>query len=186
MHPIDNKTRLNSTLFTYISSGGPDYYLAKETSEAKELWIINKDAFFNIPHGDRYTLFLNQLYTNYFLLDVNMLSRKKGCIVTFSTTKDFSFSLTRYGNKPKDVGGDVYLSKNAENWGKGTVRNLEKYFEGYDDNKVLHFQFYIYKPNTYQYYVDLEVVDPDTIEKFITADEEDVIDKIYYLYITNT
>ena len=31
--PIDNKTRLNSSQFTYISSGGPDYYLAKETSD---------------------------------------------------------------------------------------------------------------------------------------------------------
>ena len=31
--PIDNKTRLNTSLFTYISSGGPDYYLKGETND---------------------------------------------------------------------------------------------------------------------------------------------------------
>lgn len=42
-----------------------------------------------------------------------MLSKKKSCIVSFYTTKDFSFSLTRFGNRPKDVEADIYLSSAA-------------------------------------------------------------------------
>lgn len=182
--PIDNKTRLNSSQFTYISSGGPDYYLAGETNDHETPWEIIQHAFDNIPNGDRWTLFLNQLYTNYFLLDLNMLSKKKSCIVSFYTTKDFSFSLTRYGNRPnKDIDGDVYLSPSASKWGKGNVRNLEKYFEGYSDDKILFFQFYIYKPTTYQYYIDLKVIDPDTVEYFVTADSYNLKDRINYIII---
>lgn len=184
--PIDNKTRLNTSQFTYISSGGPDYYLARETSELEKPWEILKHAYDNIPNGDRYTLFLNHLYTNYFLIDLNMLSKKKSCIVSFYTTRDFSFSLTRFGNRPnKDIDADVYLSPNALKWGKGTIRNLEKYFEGYPDNKELFFQFYIYKPTTYQYYIDLEVMDPDTIEYFLTAESKNFTDRLDYILLTN-
>lgn len=181
--PIDNKTVLNSTLFTYISSGGPDYYLKHETSDNDQPWDILKHAYDHIPNGDRYTLFLNQLYTNYFLLDLNMLSKKKSCIVSFYTTKEFSFSLTRFGNKPKDVHGDVYRSPRASLWGVGNVHNLEAYFENYPDDKVLYFQFYIYKPTTYQYFIDLEVIDPDAIEYFIPKQSTGLLDKVDQIFI---
>ena len=62
--PIESKTRLNSNQFSYISSGGPDYYLDKETSENIRPWPINDHHFNYIPRGDRYTFFLYQLYTN--------------------------------------------------------------------------------------------------------------------------
>lgn len=182
--PIDNKTRLNTSLFTYISSGGPDYYLAGETSEHEKPWEILKHAYDNIPNGDRYTLFLNHLYTNYFLIDLNMLSKKKSCIVSFYTTRDFSFSLTRFGNRPnKDIDADVYLSPNALKWDKGTIRNLEKYFEGYPDDKELFFQFYIYKPTAYQYYIDLDVIDPAAVDYFITYDNLNLSDKSDYIIL---
>ena len=161
--PIDNKTRLNTSQFTYISSGGPDYYLKHETSDNDQPWEIIKHAYDNIPNGDRYTLFLNHLYTNYFLIDLNMLSKKKSCIVSFYTTKDFSFSLTRFGNKPKDVA----------------------YFEGYPEDKELYFQFFIYKPTSYQYYIDLDVIDMDTACGFITADGYYLKDRINYIFLCN-
>lgn len=181
--PIDNKTTLNTTLFTYISSGGPDYYLDGENNDNEKPWKILKERLDLIPNGDRYTLFLNQLYTNYFLIDLNMLSKKKACIVSFYTTKEFSFSLSRYGNKPKDVNHDVYLSQNAQKWSRSTVRNLEKYFEGYPDDKVLYFQFYIYKPNSYQIFVDLEIADPDTIDYFETLDGYTLKDRLDYIIV---
>ena len=181
--PIDNKTRLNTSLFTYISSGGPDYYLARETSDNDQPWEIIKHAYDNIPNGDRYTLFLNHLYTNYFLLDLNMLSKKKSCIVSFYTTKEFSFSLTRFGNKPKDVHGDVYRSPRASLWGVGNVHNLEAYFENYPDDKVLYFQFYIYKPTTYQYFIDLEVIDPELMLYFIPKNYTGLKDKVDRIFV---
>lgn len=181
--PIDNKTRLNTSQFTYISSGGPDYYLKHETSDNDQPWEIIKHAYDNIPNGDRYTLFLNHLYTNYFLIDLNMLSKKKSCIVSFYTTKDFSFSLTRFGNKPKDVNADIYLSTKASKWNKSTVRNLEAYFEGYPEDKELYFQFFIYKPTSYQYYIDLDVIDMDTACGFITADGYYLEDRIDYIFL---
>ena len=181
--PIDNKTRLNTSLFTYISSGGPDYYLARETSDNDQPWEIIKHAYDNIPNGDRYTLFLNHLYTNYFLLDLNMLSKKKSCIVSFYTTKEFSFSLTRFGNKPKDVHGDVYRSPRASLWGVGNVHNLEAYFENYPDDKVLYFQFYIYKPTTYQYFIDLEVLDPELMLYFIPKNYTGLKDKVDRIFV---
>lgn len=183
--PINNQTHLNSTQFTYISSGGPDFYLNKEENENILPWDINDSKYQNIPNGDRYTLFLNQLYTNYFLIDLNMMSRYKSCIVSFYTTKDFSFSLSRYGNKPQDVRHDIYLSENAKKWSKSSIRNLEAYFEGYPENKVLFFQFYIYKPKSYQLYVDLEVIDPESIEFFSTSDGYTYVDKIKYNIIYN-
>lgn len=181
--PIDNKTRLNTSLFTYISSGGPDYYLARETSDNDQPWEIIKHAYDNIPNGDRYTLFLNHLYTNYFLLDLNMLSKKKSCIVSFYTTKEFSFSLTRFGNKPKDVHGDVYRSSKASLWGVGNIRNLEAYFEGYPEDKELYFQFYIYKPTTYQYFIDLEVIDPELVLYFIPKNYTGLKDKVDRIFV---
>lgn len=181
--PIDNKTRLNTSQFTYISSGGPDYYLAGETNDHETPWEIIQHAFDNIPNGDRWTLFLNKLYTNYFLIDVNMLSKKKMAIVSFYTTKDFSFSLSRYGNRDSDVNANIYRSESASKWGLGNIRNLEAYFEGYPEDKELFFQFYIYKPTTYQYYIDLEVIDPDTVEYFITADSYNLKDRINYIII---
>ena len=148
--PIDNKTVLNTTLFTYISSGGPDYYLKHETSDNDQPWDILKHAYDHIPNGDRYTL---------------------------------SFSLTRFGNKPKDVHGDVYRSPRASLWGVGNVHNLEAYFENYPDDKVLYFQFYIYKPTTYQYFIDLEVIDPDVIEYFIPKQSTGLLDKVDQIFI---
>ena len=182
--PIDNKTRLNSSQFTYISSGGPDYYLAGETNDHEKPWEIIQHAFDNIPNGDRWTLFLNKLYTNYFLIDINMLSKKKMTIVSFYTTKDFSFSLSRYGNRDSDVNANVYRSESASKWGLGNIRNLEAYFEGYPDEKELFFQFYIYKPTTYQYYIDLDVIDPQVISYFITKDNYNYADKLNYLILT--
>lgn len=182
---IKNNTRLNTSLFTYLSSGGPDYYLNSETSENDKNWDINELEYQNIPNGNRYTLFLNQLYTNYFLLDLNMLSNKKLCIVSFYTTKEFSFSLTRFGNKSEYVNGDIYLTKNASKWGLGNIRNLEQYFSNYEDNKILFFQFYIYKPTSYQYYIDVQVIDPDTTDTFITNDDYTLTDKLEYIIICN-
>lgn len=181
--PIDNKTRLNTSLFTYISSGGPDYYLAGETNDHIKPWEIIKEAYDNIPNGDRYTLFLNHLYTNYFLIDLNMLSKKKSCIVSFYTTKDFSFSLTRFGNKSRYINADIYLSPTASKWGKGNVRNLEAYFEGYPEDKELYFQFYIYKPTTYQYFIDLEVIDPELIVYFIPKNYTGLKDKVDRIFV---
>lgn len=182
--PIDNKTRLNSSQFTYISSGGPDYYLAGETNDHETPWEIIQHAFDNIPNGDRWTLFLNKLYTNYFLIDVNMLSKKKMAIVSFYTTKDFSFSLSRYGNRDSDVNANIYRSESASKWGLGNIRNLEAYFDGYPDEKELFFQFYIYKPTTYQYYIDLDVIDPQVVNYFITKDNYNYTDKLNYLILT--
>ena len=42
-----------------------------------------------------------------------MLSKKKMAIVSFYTTKDFSFSLSRYGNRDSDVNANIYRSESA-------------------------------------------------------------------------
>lgn len=65
----------------------------------------------------------------------------------------------------------------------GTIRNLEAYFEGYPEDKELFFQFYIYKPTTYQYYIDLDVIDPVAVDYFITYDNLNLSDKSNYIIL---
>jgi hypothetical protein len=48
------------------------------------------------------------------------------------------------------------------------VRNLEKYFEGYDDDKVLDFCVVIHKAGENKYSVQLEVADPEAEKEFFT------------------
>lgn len=170
LQPIESKTRLNSNQFSYISSGGPDYYLEKETSENIKPWPINEHAFKYIPRGDRYTFFLNRLFTNYFLIDLDFLAVGKTASIHFSTTSDFSFSLTRYGNRPKDVDKDIYLSENAKKWGQSTIRNLAEYFKEYPEGKILDFNFIIHKTKSYRLEIEVYVYDPDVENYLITFD----------------
>lgn len=116
---------------------------------------LDSDKENKIPIGDRNTIFLNQLFTNYFFLNLPYVGIGKTIFVNFSTTKQFSFSLWKEGNRHPGI--LIHKGENAKNWGLGTVRNLEKYFE---DNEILNFEFTIHKANSGNYYIDIDIIDP--------------------------
>ena len=158
---IINKTLLNSSLFTFLSSGSYDVIMSQEWREDKPPYPLIPDKESKIPIGDRYTLFLNELFTNYFFLDLDFLGLYETIHLNFKTTKDYSFSLTRYGNKYKYVDKDILLIGDAQLWGKGNVRNLEEYFDRFPRIQTLEFDFVIQKVKSYKLIIYMTVSDPD-------------------------
>ena len=152
---INNQTILNTSLYTFLSSGAVDVIMAEEHSINNRPLPINLEKKEKISIGDRFTIFLDELFTNSFLINLEMLGQHKTVFINFRTTKEYSFSLKKDGHK--NFPYEVIFGKGTEKWGKGTVRNLEQYFEGYPEDQVLSFGVMIHKSNSYRYFVELEV-----------------------------
>ena len=96
---IDNKTILNTSLFSFLSSGAVDVLMDNQQSINNKPLELNPEKKEKIPVGDRYTLFLQQLFTDTFLINLELLGRHKTVFIKFITTKDFSFSINKAGNR---------------------------------------------------------------------------------------
>lgn len=159
---IDNKTKLNTSLETFLSSGAIDVIMLQEQSENNKPYVLNPVREGKVQIGDRYTVFLGELWTNNFMINLPYLGIHKTIFVNFQTTRHHSFSLRKEGNR-KIKEYDVIWGKGTELWGKGTVENLSKYFDpSWDDNKLLDFTISIHKANSYTYEVNLisrEIID---------------------------
>jgi len=118
---IDNKTVLNTALFTPLSSGAIDNHLYKEVSENKPVYPIDPERQAKIPIGDRQTvhIFNDQyeyndivLWTNFYLLDLHHLDVGKTVFINFKTTAEHSFNICTNGSK--EFNGDLHKLETAD------------------------------------------------------------------------
>lgn len=152
---IDNKTVLNTSLESFLSSGAIDVIMYEDATEGDSPLPIDADKQNNLAIGDRYTVFLNRLWTNNFFINLEYLGIGKTIFVNFETTRDFSFSLWNTGNRKAGI--TVIKRGLASEWGNSNVRNLENFF--ITDAKLREFNFTIFKENSYTYIIDVDVVE---------------------------
>ena len=159
---IDNKTVLNTSLFTPLSSGAIDNHMSKEASINTTSLPIDLEKEEKIPIGDRQTISIFneeyewndiKLWTNFFLLNLHQLDIGKTVFINFKTTKDWSFNIHFDGSKAFEY--DVHKLDTADLWEmRGMVQNLEKYFDG---DEELEFNFTVHKSHSNAHWVGVNI-----------------------------